>query len=75
LPDDPRITLNIQLQRQANDFLELLGETPQFEWLAHFTESDAKRLWAKLDVLLFPVGWQGREAQAQTNATEELKVW
>lgn len=73
LPDDPRVTINLHIHSLETGFFEILGRTPQFEWGAHCTESDAKRLWAKLDLLLFPVGWQGREALPNEKLAEKRR--
>ncbi len=32
-------------------------------WKVTLSESEARRLWAELDVALFPVGWEGRETK------------
>lgn len=61
LPEGELITTQIEVQPRHPDHYELIGRILNHEWSLHLSTSEAKRLWAKLDLSLFPYGWQGRE--------------
>ncbi len=41
----------------------VIGWTVQDNWVVVLSELDTRRLWAALDLALFPVGWEGRETK------------
>lgn len=43
----------------------LVGRFQRSRWLAEITEDEARRLWATLDQLLYPVGWEGRTTKGR----------
>ena len=38
----------------------LIGRARHARWTAQVAEGDVRKLWAKLDTVLYPVGWEGR---------------
>ncbi len=57
----PMVT-TIRLKRADDGLFYISGETYRDTWHLSLTAQDAERLWATLDVLLHPTGWQGRES-------------
>lgn len=62
LPDAELMTSSIEVAHASPDHYKLVGRILAHEWSLYLSASEAKRLWAKLDLLLFPYGWQGRES-------------
>jgi len=60
--DGRPVTKRITATAADNGFLNVIGTTASGQWQIHLTDTNSKRLWAKLDVVLFPVGWQGRQS-------------
>jgi hypothetical protein len=65
LPSDEtrQLTIRIDLRRLEDGNYEIIGGVTQGEWVIRVSESDARRLWADLDILLYPYGWEGREGR------------
>ena len=40
----------------------LIGRARHARWTAQVAEDDVRKLWAKLDMVLYPVGWEGRSS-------------
>ena len=47
---------------KTQDGYTLIGRAHHTRWTAQVTESDVRKLWAKLDTVLYPVGWEGRSS-------------
>lgn len=56
------LTSHIDLEWFPNGFVELIGTIMTAQWSIRLSGTEAKRVWANLDVLLFPFGWEGRES-------------
>lgn len=62
LPDDDHITIHIGVVDQSNYLYQIMGTMVGGEaWEVWVQASLARELWAALDLMLFPMGWQGRE--------------
>lgn len=61
--DGRPLTRQINIKALENGDFEVLGEMASGTWSIVLDENRARRVWAKLDVTLFPVGWQGRTSQ------------
>ncbi|MFP4323224.1 MAG: hypothetical protein ACLFTK_12290 [Anaerolineales bacterium] len=61
--DGHPVITSIRLRHENNLFF-ITGETFNGTWHLHLGGADAERVWASLDVLLHPLGWQGRESSA-----------
>ncbi len=59
--DRPTITTHLEVVRTADGFIEMIGWAGQDTWWARLPQNEARALWARLDQLLYPVGWEGRE--------------
>lgn len=60
--DQPAITSHVAVARNQHNIVEITGWGGQEEWLLCLAEDEAQRLWRSLDLLLHPVGWQGRHS-------------
>ncbi len=38
----------------------LVGRADRLRWIVEVSEEEARKLWAMLDTVLYPVGWEGR---------------
>lgn len=59
--ESPSVTTFVEVFRGEDDFIEMLGTGGKSEWLARFSEREARALWAVLDKMLFPLGWEGSQ--------------
>jgi hypothetical protein len=59
--DKPTITTHLEVTRTANGLIEVIGWAGEDTWWVSLSEAEARTLWPKLDLLLFPVGWEGRQ--------------
>jgi len=59
------ITTHMDAVKSAEARYTLVGWVQRDTWRVDLTELDARRLWAALDLVLFPVGWEGRETKAK----------
>lgn len=57
----PSITTHVEVFRGKDNYIELLGTGGKADWLTRLHEHDARRLWAALDKMLFPLGWEGSD--------------
>lgn len=62
-PDAGSITTHMEVVRGNNALYTLVGWVLRDTWRVDLTETDARRLWAALDMVLFPVGWEGRQSK------------
>jgi len=60
--DQPAITSHVTVVRNRHDVFEITGWGGQEEWLLSLSNNEAQQLWRSLDLLLHPVGWQGRHS-------------
>ena len=69
--DDILVTGDIDFVRvSGGGGYEVIGIVPNGEWRFRLTEKTAHRLWAAMDVMLFPVGWEGREGDPDDGTAE-----
>lgn len=59
-PHHPAITTRVDLADNGGGMYLLVGWIERRSWSVPVTEADARCLWAMLDKVLFPVGWEGR---------------
>lgn len=53
------LTTHIEVVQTENEYT-LVGRIQRSRWLVQLTELEVRRLWAALDLALYPVGWEGR---------------
>ncbi len=59
-PDQPTITIHVDVQRQEETHtFSVDGMTRAERWQFTISDADARKLWAALDLLLYPAGWEG----------------
>lgn len=63
----PTITSHLEVTRTADNFIEVIGWAGQDTWWFRLSEQEARVLWTKLDLALYPVGWEGRERKPQAS--------
>lgn len=54
------ITTHIDVVHSGEDQYTMVGWVDRQTWRVLLTELECRRLWAALDLALFPVGWEGR---------------
>ncbi len=59
----PSVTHHLEVVRTADNYIEVLGWAEKDTWWARLPEYEARNLWTKLDLLLYPVGWEGRNSK------------
>jgi hypothetical protein len=59
------ITTHMDAVKSAEAHYTLVGWVQRDTWRVDLIELDARRLWAALDLVLFPVGWEGRETKSK----------
>lgn len=64
--DEPLLTTHVEVTRTADGFIEIIGWMGRDTWWARLPEAEGRNLWAKLDLLLYPVGWEGRDRKPRT---------
>jgi len=64
-PSNPDITTHVEVVKSADAQYTLVGWVQRDIWKVLLSEIDARRLWASLDIALFPVGWEGRRSGHQ----------
>jgi hypothetical protein len=62
-PGSPAITTHIEVVRSAEAQYTIIGWIERETWMVVLSEDDARHLWAELDTVLYPVGWEGRETK------------
>lgn len=60
------VTTHVEAVKCADQHYSLVGWVGRDTWMFLLSELDARRLWAALDTVLFPVGWEGRETKRKT---------
>lgn len=55
----PNLTTHIEVVQTEHGYT-LVGRIGRTRWLVQLTELEVRRLWAALDLALYPVGWEGR---------------
>lgn len=61
LPEEHTLTTHIEITTDEEDNVHIRGTGRSVQWIIELNPPDAQRLWAELDIALFPVGWQGRD--------------
>lgn len=55
-----RLTTFLSLTRRADTHLiEIFGQVGEDTWSCFLDDLNAQRLWASLDAMLYPAGWEG----------------
>jgi hypothetical protein len=54
----PTITNHCTVEHLESGYFEITGWAGEKNWSVQVAYEDARRLWAALDKLLFPNGWQ-----------------
>jgi len=58
------LTTHVDVVKNSPSQYTLVGWVQRnSSWMVLLDEIDARRLWAALDVALYPVGWEGRETK------------
>ncbi|MBN1966628.1 MAG: hypothetical protein JW910_18395 [Anaerolineae bacterium] len=71
----PAITNHIEVSRTADNFVEVLGWVEKHTtWWVRLPENEARTLWTRLDLALYPVGWEGRQNKRQQSAASDALV-
>jgi hypothetical protein len=72
MPEDLVVTIGVDLMRLDSepDHYDIIGTATQGRWSARISQAESQRLWAVLDVALFPVGWNGREIKPRDNGSD-----
>lgn len=52
-------TTHVEVVKNDTEYT-LVGRINRTRWLVQLSELEVRRLWADLDKLLYPVGWEGR---------------
>lgn len=66
--DKPSVTYHLEVTRTADNYIEIIGWVGHDTWWTRLPEHEARHLWTKLDQLLFPVGWEGRNNKKPASA-------
>ena len=62
MPDDPTLTTHVGVVDLPDEEYAILGTMSKGDaWEIKISRNEAHRLWGILDLLLYPVGWEGRE--------------
>ncbi|MBN1202669.1 MAG: hypothetical protein JXJ20_12525 [Anaerolineae bacterium] len=64
MPDEETVTTHMDVFRSNEAEYTLVGWIDRTHWMVVLTELDARRLWAALDLVLYPVGWEGRDTRS-----------
>ena len=59
----PTITNHFSVEQSEEGYFEATGWAGERSWVVHLTDGEGRRLWASLDKLLFPHGWQGTQTE------------
>ncbi len=62
------LTIHVEVIKGQESYT-LIGRAHHSRWVAQLSEGEVRQLWAKLDTVLYPVGWEGR-----TNAPRQPSV-
>lgn len=54
------VTTHVEVVHSGHDQYTLAGWYEREAWRVLLTELECRRLWAALDLALYPVGWEGR---------------
>ncbi len=54
------VTTHVDVVKSSEMEYTLVGWIQRNTWRVQLTEQDTRRLWASLDLALYPVGWEGR---------------
>lgn len=57
-----QMTTHIEVVKTGTQYT-LVGRIDRTRWLVQLTELEVRHLWATLDRVLYPVGWEGRESK------------
>jgi hypothetical protein len=63
--DSTTVTTHVEAVKSDGDQYTLVGWIQRDTWRVQLTEIEARRLWAALDLALYPVGWEGRETKGK----------
>jgi hypothetical protein len=66
--DRPSVTHHVEVVRTADNYIEVFGWAGLDTWWVRLPEHEARNLWTSLDLLLYPVGWEGRNNKRPSGA-------
>jgi hypothetical protein len=66
-PAHGSITTHVDVAKSGDAQYTLIGCIERETWVIILAEIEARRLWAALDLALYPVGWEGRETKPKLN--------
>lgn len=64
-PDNNSVTTHVEVVKNGEAVYTLIGWVERNTWMVQLTELETRRLWAALDLALYPVGWEGRESKGR----------
>ena len=64
-PTSVTVTTHVEVVKSSEVEYTLVGWIQRNTWRVQLAEIDARRLWASLDLALYPVGWEGRTTKSQ----------
>jgi len=62
-PDSNSVTTHVEVVKSGEGEFTLVGWVQRNTWMVQLTELETRRLWAALDLALYPVGWEGRQTK------------
>jgi hypothetical protein len=65
-PFQTTTTNYVDIVKAPEDLYMLVGWIGSSAWRVQLTETETRRLWAALDLALYPVGWEGRVSKNLT---------
>ena len=54
------VTTHVEVIKTEENGYMLVGRAHHARWTAEISEGEVRKLWAALDTVLYPVGWEGR---------------
>lgn len=58
------LTTHVEVVKSDTNYT-LVGRVERSRWIVQVEELELRRLWATLDVALYPVGWEGRKTKTK----------
>lgn len=58
------LTTHIEVIKSDSDYT-MVGRVERSRWIVQLAELELRRLWAALDLALYPVGWEGRKIKGK----------
>ena len=64
-PTGLTLTTHVDVVQTGDAVYTVVGWMQRGTWRIQLAELEARRLWASLDLVLYPVGWEGRKTKAK----------